>query len=159
MNNSHQLAPWADVVYAMDRAWWNEYSAQIGPGPELWTTSTEAARVYGLNRVNGEAGGGISSLPNTIRLGGNSGFQALGLALLFGAARVILLGYDMQLTGGRSHWHGNHARLGNPQRAKIANWVKSFDQVASAAKVPIVNATRETALQCFPRNDLHACLA
>ena len=31
-----------------------------------------------------------------------------------GAARVILLGYDMKATNGVSHWHGNHGfRMAN----------------------------------------------
>lgn len=159
MNNSHQLAPFADVVYAMDRAWWNEYGAGIAPGPELWTSSREASRVYRINHINAETGGGISTRRDTIRLGGNSGFQAVGLALLFGAARVILLGFDMQNSGGRTHWHGDHQRLGNPRSARMKEWIARFEQLAHEARAPIINATRTTALGCFPRQDLHACLA
>lgn len=159
VNSSHQRQPGADVVFAMDRAWWHEYGGGIAPGPELWTTSREAARVYRLNFIRGEAGGGISTSPNTIRLGGNSGFQALGLALHFGAARIVLLGYDLALTGGRSHWHGNHPRLGNPQRSRMGEWCARFAQLAAHARVPILNATRETALTCFPRMSLDAALA
>lgn len=142
----------------MDRAWWHEYGAGIAPGPELWTTSREAARVYRLNFIRGEAGGGISNSPNTIRLGGNSGFQALALALHFGASRVVLLGYDMQLTGGRSHWHGNHPKLGNPRRDRMPEWRARFAQIAAESRVPIINATRDTALTCFPCTDLETAL-
>jgi len=152
------MAPWADVLFAMDRPWWNEYGASVQPGPELWTTSREAAKVYGLHLVNGEPGGGVSQRRNTVRLGGNSGFQALGLALLFGAARVVLLGYDMQLTGGRSHWHGDHRNLGNPQPNRMRDWHARFEQLAREASVPILNATRDTALVCFPRAELTSAL-
>lgn len=158
MNNSHQAAPFADAVFAMDRAWWNEYGAGIRPGPELWTTNREAARIYRLHWIRGEAGGGIAKEPNTIRLGGNSGFQALGLALHFGAARVVLLGYDLQLTGGRSHWHGDHKRLGNPDPAKVRGWHARFAELARQATASIVNASRQTALGCFPQLGLNEAL-
>jgi len=114
--------------------------------------------VYRLNFIRGEAGGGISTSPNTIRLGGNSGFQALGLALHFGVSRVLLLGYDMQVLGAVTHWHGNHARLGNPRRDRMSEWRERFAQLAAQARVPIVNATRETALTCFPRVELQTAL-
>ncbi|HCZ48509.1 MAG TPA: hypothetical protein DCZ11_05850, partial [Gammaproteobacteria bacterium] len=55
---------------------------------------------------------GLSASPLRIHQGGNSGYQALNLAVLLGAERVILLGYDMH--GG--HWHGRHGgRLNNPE--------------------------------------------
>lgn len=142
----------------MDRSWWNEYGLEIRSPAELWTTNREAARVYNLNLINGEPGGGLSSRPNTIKLGGNSGFQALGLALHFGAAKVVLLGYDMQLTNGRTHWHGDHPRLGNPLPIRMREWLLRFGELARATRVPILNASRATALQCFPRVSLDEAL-
>lgn len=145
----------------MDRAWWNEYGATIKRRAELWTTNREAARVYRLNFINGEIGGGLAKRKNAIRLGGNSGFQAVALAVHFGAAEIILLGFDMQNRGRDSHWHGNHARLGNPMPQKFAGWMGHFEtlkqEVGKACR--IVNATRETALRAFKRVDLDACLA
>ncbi len=143
----------------MDRMWWNEYGATVDCDAELWTTNREAARLYKLNLIVGEPGGGVSTRANTIRLGGNSGFQAVGLALHFGAARIVLLGYDMQFTGGRKHWHADHTRLGNPVPARMRDWHARFEQLAGQTRVPIVNATRETALRCFPRVDLIESLA
>lgn len=139
--------------------WWHEYGPRLKDGPELWTTNREAARLYRLNWIRGELGGGLSTAPNTIKLGGNSGFQALGLALHFGAACVVLLGYDMQLTDGKTHWHGNHVGLGNPKADRMGTWRARFAEVTRQTKVPILNATRETALTCFPRVDLAVALA
>ena len=139
----------------MDRKWWNEYGGRVSGDMELWTSNREAARVHKMNYIDSEPGGGISDLRGTIRQGGNSGFQAVGLALLFGAAKVILLGYDMQLTGGKTHWHGDHkGALGNPVLDKMAGWHKHFRLMANQTTVPILNATRKTALDCFPKVDL-----
>jgi len=143
----------------MDRKWWHQYALTISGEFELWTSHPEAARVYRLNFIRSEPGGGLSKTPGTIRQGGNSGFQAVALALHFGAARVILLGYDMQFTNGRSHWHGDHSvKLGNPVPERMRFWHEQFRALGRETTVPIVNATRETALRCFPRVTLAEAL-
>jgi hypothetical protein len=149
------------VLYACDRAWWDEYhdKAHKRCAGEFWTTNDHAAKVYGLNFIDSEPGGGIASHPAKIRQGGNSGFQAVGLALLFGAARVILLGFDMQLTGRQSHWHGDHPNLGNPVVDRMDLWRSRFGEMAAQTSIDIVNATRKTALKCFPKVDLIESLA
>lgn len=159
------LAPWADVLFAFDRKWWLAYGNTIAPGPELWTSNREVSKVFGLHYVRGEMGGGVAKSKDSVRLGGNSGFQALGLALLFGASEIVLLGYDMQLTNGRSHWHGDHTatynggnRLGNPEAKKMKQWHAAFEQIPDAVRARVINATRHTALNCFAQAPLHDVL-
>ena len=156
--------PSASALYACDRNWWHAWHAQACrtcEGAEFWTCNREASRIYDLHFIDSEAGGGFSKRPGTIRQGGNSGFQALALALHFGAARVVLLGYDMQHGPGKQkHWHADHGgKLHNPQPANLRAWPIAFAQLARQTQTPIVNATRETALQCFPRIDLADALA
>lgn len=160
VNNSHELAPWADVVFAFDRKWWLVYGECIKEGPELWTSNREVAKVLGLHHVRGEMGGGMPYGKDSIKLGRNSGFQAVQLALFFGAARVVLTGYDMQRTHGLSHWHGDHksALLGNPVASKFRYWHADFAAMPDDVRARVTNATRQTALTCFTRADLHDCL-
>lgn len=68
-----------------------------------------------------------------------------------GAARVILLGFDCGHTGGKSHWHGDHpSGLGNA--GMTSQWLDKFKQLADDFKhIEIINASRETAITCFPR--------
>ena len=116
--------------------------------------------MHGLNVIDSEKGGGISSTPGVIREGGNSGFQAMGLAIHFGASRVYLLGYDMKFgNGGRKHWHGDHpSNLGNPVPSFMRQWVTFFAQAERQSPVPILNLTRDTALT-LPRADISALTA
>jgi hypothetical protein len=93
-----------------------------------------------------------------VRQGENSGFQAVGLAIAFGAARVVLLGYDMKPGKGRMHWHADHPRV-NPHRRKFGAWCAHFARLAEESPVPIVNATRDSALTCFPRMSIAEALA
>jgi hypothetical protein len=161
VNNSWQLAPFADAVFAMDRAWWAVYGPSINCDAELWTSSRESSRIYHLNLIGSEPGGGLASKPNSIRLGGNSGYQAVCLALHFGATKIILLGYDMKTDGKRTHWHGDHQKLGNPHAGRFRDWLAHFDALnrQKPAGVEIVNASRETALRAFPRVAFETALA
>jgi hypothetical protein len=94
----------------------------------------------------------------------NSGVLAIALAHRFGAARITLAGYDCQHTGGKTHWHGDHPRgmgnAGSISGTKMApKWAEQFAQLANTVRdIPVVNASRATALACFPRAELQACL-
>lgn len=162
VNNCWQLAPWANAIYACDRLYWAEYAKQIRDqcSGEFWTINKQAATVHGLNLMPYEDGSGPPFHAGILRTGGNSGYQAVNLAWVFGASRIILLGFDMGATGGRLHWHKDHSgKLHNPVPQKFRNWVRAFNLMASACSVPIINCSRESALTCFPRMDLDAGLA
>jgi hypothetical protein len=123
-----------------------------------------AAKVHGLNLIGHEFGDGLAKHPNRIRTGtergGNSGYQAVSLAILFGAARIILLGYDMQATGNRLHWHRDHGgKLHNPLPRKFKAWQDGFATLAKVSPAEIINCSRETGLTCFPRMSLADGLA
>lgn len=102
----------------------------------------------------------LNTAPGRICGGNNSGFQAINLAYHFGARRIILLGYDMQFTGGKTHWHGDHPKgLANP--SEFSRFLQHFPALAAGCKqagVEVINCTRQTALEAFPRADLHEAL-
>lgn len=154
INTTYQLFPTADVLYAADGRWWDVHitAARAGCSGEFWTLDAGARDRHQLHYVTSIVGDWLPVEPDVICQGGNSGHQAIGLAARFGARRIVLVGYDMQRAGGRTHWHGDHpAPLanGNPLA-----WVARFVPLAkdlAAAGISVVNASRETALQCFPR--------
>lgn len=106
-----------------------------------------------INVIRSAPQAGVSVDPSLIHTGSNSGFQALNLAILAGASRVLLLGYDMQATGGKSHWFGDHPGSLN-RTSPYAVFRKAFedaaDQIARLG-VEVINCSRETSLMCFPR--------
>lgn len=145
VNDNYRMAPWADHVYACDRSWWNNHAATVREtcSGRLWTKSKEAAEKYALNHV---------LLP-----GNNSGFQAIHLANRLGAARIILIGYDMQHTGGKAHWFGNHP-AGFRNADGVEKWRNAFNRLNTEIPAPIINCTIDTALTCFPRRNLEDVL-
>lgn len=126
---------------------------------ELWTQDITAAEKYGVIRIEGFSGNGLGR-GRTIHFGENSGFQAINLAYLFGATRIILLGFDMQRTDGKEHWHGNHPS-GLNRHSPFEKFAKNFDALSKdleAEGVEVINATRQTALKCFKRKNLEEAL-
>lgn len=88
----------------------------------------------------------------------NSGAGAVELAIQLGAQNIILLGYDMQHTGGKKHWHGDHPKpLYNA--GKVANWPAEFEKIKKANPgINIINCSRQSALSIFPRMSLEEAL-
>lgn len=95
--------------------------------------------------------------PGVIGWGGNSGFQALNLAVQFGATRIALVGYDMTTAHGL-HWHGRHERgLSNPTGKATDNWRALLDAQAArlaAAGIEVINTSPISALRNYRRASL-----
>jgi hypothetical protein len=85
--------------------------------------------------------------------GGNSGFQALNIAVQFGATRIVLVGFDMRLDRGL-HWHGRHPQgLNNPHEPSIMAWRRALDAAAptfAALGITVLNASPVSALTAYP---------
>jgi len=166
VNDNWKMCPTADVLYACDSPWWKYNIDDVrksGIASELWTQDEDAAKAYGLNRIRAWSKPGLSREPDTIHHGANSGYQAVCLAYVWGAARVVLLGFDCQYTGGQRHWFGDHRR-GLNNATGLGCWPKNFGKMSEDCKevgLEVINASRQTALKCFPRmtieDALHHC--
>lgn len=88
---------------------------------------------------------------------GNSGIGSIALAVYGGASKIILIGYDCQMTDGKSHWHGDHP-TGLANAVRINEWPVKFAEFSKTVDVPIYNASRQTALECFERVKLEDVL-
>jgi len=159
VNDSFRLGPFADALYACDGDWWDHWwqpgcpsgaSAFVG---QKWSQDARAAETYGINRVPSVAELGLSLDPLRIHLGSNSGYQALNLAVLFGASRILLTGFDMKLSvGGQRHFFGDHP--GSLNKASDYNqFIRAFHTTADDLKragVEVLNCTPGSALDAFP---------
>lgn len=152
INNTYELAPWADILYACDRTWWRANSEAIehkGRKISIQYDHPEVEKWESNNKLNGLG-------EDVIHTGGNSGYQAINLAYLMGATEIILLGYDMQITEGLSHWHGDHKK-GLSQQHCFKGWIGHMNILAQHLKqrgVNVYNCSRQTALECFERKNL-----
>lgn len=126
----------------------------------MWSVSDGARERYGTYWIRCGSGHGFADEPDTINGGGNSGHQAVHLAATFGATKIVLLGFDMQQTGGKEHWHGKHeGRL--PNGKGFPGWIKTMGYLAKDLErmgVDVINCSRVTALRCFRRAPLEEAL-
>lgn len=146
-NTTFRLCPWADALMGFDGRWWTQYRAEVDA-----TFKGRRMTCSTLKHLGAES---IHQVP-WFRQFANSGASAISLAIAASARRVLLLGYDCQRTGGRAHWHGDHEKMLSNCKS-IAEWPRIFSSVAKFAKskdVEIINCSRATALQCFPRGEL-----
>jgi hypothetical protein len=166
VNDAYRLLPFADVLYACDSSWWLAHKGAMDFKGERWSSHGVAGRVrhndksevgprFRLNLIEGRDGEGFSTDPSAIHYGSNSGFQAVNMAILWGATRIILVGFDMHGT----HFFGTHPR-GLRNTTNFKNFIRAFDRAATRlpAGVEILNATPGSALRCFPMVSLHDAL-
>lgn len=150
------------MFYACDERWWNVYADEaFKVAKDCWTCDERAAKRFGLNHVEGVEQEGLSLKPGRVHLGLNSGYQAIGLAFMWGVAKIVLLGYDFQKTGGKTHWHGNHHR-DLPNLGNLDEWARRMVRLAADLRgqgVTVINASRATALRCFERRPIEEALA
>lgn len=151
------------MLYACDRRWW-DHSAGVPEFAGLKVTGDRQAAVrHGLRVVWPDANRNELLLERAgwIGYGGNSGFQALNLALQFGAMRLVLVGFDLTLAAG-VHWHGKHeGGLNNPSAESLARWARTLDRQApmlEALGIEVLNASPASALTAFPKVPLEDAL-
>ena len=154
VNATAVRVPWADVFYAGDYLFWKTFhtgARQMAQrhNAELWTQDAGAAERFGIKRVKGVNRKGLGE--NCIHTGGNSGYQAINLAYLWKAKKIILLGFTMREIDGKKHWHPDHPKplvqqiLPDEWRHKMEPLAKDLE----ARGVDVVNCDGLSALTCF----------
>jgi hypothetical protein len=173
VNDALFKAPWADVAYAADSQWWRQKGIKVqSEALKICLADTEFKQIrtlrYRPDRIietdphflatgRGRGDDGIMH-------GGNSGYHAVNLAVLLGGVKIVLLAYDMGLgPNDELHWFGKHpAPLNNPTARAFPRWRAAFGRLAPVLAemgVTVINASRRTALECFPRMSLEEALA
>jgi hypothetical protein len=158
INDAYRLQLPIDIIYAADHKWWNNHYQPVMkayPDTIKITVMEMAAREYPeLKFLKCAQYPGWSDQPNMLHGGGHSGYQAINLAMLAGASRILLLGYDFQGT----HWFGKHP---DNSRQDFPIWQEAARGTYNLAKnqgVEIINVSRETSLEEYPRRVLEEVL-
>jgi hypothetical protein len=164
-------APWADVLYWADKQWINWNWRRLGEH----TGRYRVARFAPVISEDNDAGARITAQydikvlpPTKVALsdrptslsGFCSGGAAINLAYLFGATRIVLLGFDMQ--GG--NWHGRHMRGGDEKRyrSRFMPAIVAMAEPLRGAGIEVINAVTApgaSTLTCFPIRPLEDVLA
>lgn len=161
MNDAYRLAPWADVHYFADAQWWRwhkdrpEFGAFAGERCSIEPTGFEIddPAVHILRNAGPD---GLALDGTGLATGYNSGHQALNLAILAGAARVLLLGYDGKPgAGGQMHWFGDHPVKTPPSWLPLfCRKLREAAPLIAQAGVEVVNCSPGSAIDAFRRGGL-----
>lgn len=158
VNRSFELKPDADILYAADSGFWTVYKhartfkgLKVCPMPQAKQIVPDILTVEIKRAKDGQSVHEMQKGPfGTIGHGGNSGFQAVNLAVQCGVSRILLAGFDY--CGG--HWHEDHSiRLRNPTENNLKLWAQRLDSQSEILKqrfnVDVVNLSERTALKNY----------
>lgn len=162
IKNTIELAPWADVLYGAGadgggHTWWQRQGRSLEHTGLRYTLDARSHDVASVLKIDRD--GGLSDDPGKLCTGHHSGYQAIGLAVHLGAAKIVLLGYDMQPTGGEHHYFGRHPHGRGLPYDLFLYWFPTIVEPLKARGVTVVNASRQTALDIFPRMRIEEALA
>lgn len=161
VSDAVRLAPWADVLYSSDRRWWKAYGGcpgfagakySIGQSRGRSDVLTSYPDIHVLRHTGIE---GLELMPDGLRSGEHSGYAAINLAVHFGAARIVLLGYNLgKRPGEPSHFFGAQAAgLHETSALEYQRFRRHYGTMLeglAAAGVEVINSTVGTALEAFP---------
>ena len=181
INDAYLIAPSADVNYFADARWWKWHTDGIAKR-WIWASFTKEeqrerfASFAGIKVTIENTGAmvadpevfmlhnagntGLSAEPNALCTGSNSGYQAINFAVLAGASRILLLGYDMHFAGTRSHSHNGHP-LAVPEGIYVsfAPKYRSMLPHLEARGVSVVNCSPGSRIDAFPKASIESILS
>lgn len=164
VNASFLLGNWTSVLYFSDRGFLRNYLPQILRYPNLKVTSLNDidAKLRGVignvKRVKRDNRPGLCPNQNMLCWNFNSGMGAIDLAVHFGVKKIYLLGFDMKITDGQSHWHGKMPCYDKVQSPNVyTRFLRRAPIVAehcANAGVEVINVNPDSAMDEFKKESL-----
>jgi hypothetical protein len=166
INESWQLAPWANMLYACDGNWWKLHDGlrkfkgiKVSYDIEACNLYRDIKRIFIPDRKSDKI---LLEPLGHVGAGGNSGFQALNLAVQFGGSRILLIGYDMRVDLGE-HWHPRHRMpLSNPHpNDNLPRWRAAIDkayELLSSLGIKVINCSSVSMLKAYPKMTVEEAL-
>lgn len=160
IKKSFELVPFAEVVYGCDGPWWRSVNGLINfRGLKLSYDVAVTGQEFGIGQVkipNNKCDQLLFDEIGTVGAGGNSGFQALNLALQFGARKILLIGLDAHGSYGHEHWYGRNTawKMNNPDENNYRHWRAAFKGVSGKIKEmggDVINTSLGSSIDCFPK--------
>lgn len=157
VNSTIFSAPHADYCCAYDDKWWEAYGDEVKKLPCQRISCSIRARQLGAKMIPKVHS---KELKTDSAIGSSSGHHAICYAIMLGATKIILLGFDCQHTNGKRHHHEDYPKgFGNADKPE--RWIVEHERLAEGAKkldVRIINCTRQTALECYEQLPLEEAL-
>jgi hypothetical protein len=152
IKSSWRLCPWADVVYGTDRGWWLANNGAIEFKGVRITASPTIHRCFPGVQLAKLAPG--PQIRTDGRLGGShSGAHAINLAINFGAKRIVLVGFDMNMKSG-AHWKENDPGVARAEPNRMVRWRLEMDAQIERFRelqVEVINCSMQSTLTAYKK--------
>ena len=175
-DRTHVIRTWLDVCVFGDEGWWSRHwvdrvvsrkNKRDHQGllhyPGLIVTNCVKGDIKAVSRlkVMQRCNRGVKHPPHQLSWYQNTGAAAICLALLFGASRIVLLGFDMRRINGKNNWH--RAIKQEPGKRIFADHITGHTRLkqdldGANYDVEVLNATPDTALDVWPKVKLEDVL-
>lgn len=168
VNRAYRIAPWMDLLHANDEEFWlNHPQAVAWPG--IKTTGQGTSGIQGgENIILIKMAPKYTAKPfadpmRPIHAGRDSGYQAIQLAALLGASRVVLMGFDARSVGryGKHNWHEGYEFLGRRKPCDFEMHKGLHDDLAVVLKakgVDVLNCSPGSAITAYPMASIEEAL-
>lgn len=166
VNDAYKLGPVVDAVIFNDAEWFKAHRQGLkGFGGMKFSTNGMTRKVDGINCLYPRLSG-ITLDEGCCALNKSSGGAAMNLAVILGAAQIVLLGFDMHAPDPKQpNWHNNNIAVGvkgalDPKTYEIYRNAIARDIVPAMKrlKVKVINATPGSELKCFEFGSLEDAL-
>jgi hypothetical protein len=164
VNAAYMLGEWVDVCFFGDNTFFEQNQAALRKYKGL---KYSCHKLFKNERFRYE---NIHYIPRSAKKTGlskteivfnyNSGAAAINLACLFGAKKVVLLGFDMALTNAYQHWHNHYTKKGQPltrghvKGLPFKRHLSCFNALAEDAKkleLEIINTSMNSKIEQFQK--------
>jgi hypothetical protein len=144
VSDAYRLAPWADALASTDFSWWRQHPEAATFKCRKFSGMVDYQNVEGVEKLAGESAT-------------NSGLLGVKAAVLMGAKKVLLCGFDLHSPG--EHFFGRHGgSLRSTTTQRMEAFKHQFERYQPRG-VEIINCTPGSALRVYPTASLDACLA
>jgi len=156
---------WIRIILFGDSCWFDHHREEIEPNANRFVFISMASRnphCEAVRWMKRQPEGLTMPIDRKIGWNKSTGAGAINLALLLGARRVVLLGFDMKMgEDNQANWHVNEVNTPIPEdyikfRTGMELIAKELPQKYPHAEV--LNAGPDSALKCFPIVSLESLL-
>lgn len=166
VNNSYKIFPYSILTHFADIEWWRWHTTETQnilrdfKGPITTSILPQLRYEYPDRVIRFKLGEKFwLSMSETNLNGNNSGHQALNLAVLLGFKEIRLLGFDLDVESGVTHWHQEHQRPTNKGNFE-ASMIPGFDSILPKyyEGINIVNFNPSSKISAFKKESLDSWL-
>ncbi len=170
VNMSYQLGNWVDMVFFGDMCFYrgNKNELLQFPGMKITCRHDFKSGKYKSQKIryiqkDGNKPDGITIKKNKVSWNLNSGAAAINLAVQLGVKKIILLGFDMDITNKWQHWHDAYNRgvITNMDSLPFERHLRCFPAIKNdldGLGIEIINCSPNSVINSFKKKNINEIL-